>query len=240
MDMFRRSDSLERRLRSERPQPSDALISRIEGRVAAGRPRRSSLRYAIPAALTLALVTALAAVGGVSYAATGVSNAAKAVAKVFAPAKQHSPVVVAGLSADSDQYRPGFGWGDENHTHTGPPGLERKGGAFAPPLTATTRGKTAFVSTAFTIDEQAHLTISVINAKTGKKLLLTQQKSAISGAVKGPQTKNVQYLLLVPRSVPLKLAIPANLVAPGNTYFIQIRARSPLNKVSLLKIPFHG
>ena len=240
MGMFRRSDSLERRLHGERPQPSDALVSRIEGRVAARRPRTSSLRYAVPAALTLALVTALAAVGGVSYAATGVSHAAKAVAKVFTPAKQTSPVVVAGLNAGGDQYRPGFGWGDPNHVHEGPPGLERQGGAFAPPLVPAGAGKASIVKTSFTLDEQAHLTISVFDAKTGKKLLLTQTKSKLASTVKGPQTKNIQYLALIPRTIPLQLAIPANLLTPGSSYYIRIRARSPLNTIAFLKIPFRG
>jgi hypothetical protein len=237
----RRENSLQRELRGSRPHPSDALVSRIEGRLReAATPRRRSFRYAVPAALTAAIVGSLAAVGGVSYAANSVAQAATAVAHVFVPAKQAAPIAVSGLNAGGDQYRPGFGFGDPNHIHTGPPGLTKKGGAFAPPLLAVTRGKTSYVSTSFTSDEQAHLTISVFDKKTGKKLLLTQQKSAIAKGVHGPQTKNIQYLMLVPRTVPLKLAIPANLVTPGNQYYIRIRARSPLNTIKFLTIAFHG
>jgi hypothetical protein len=237
----RRENSVERQLRAQRPRPSDALVSRIEGRVReSAAPRRASFRYAIPAALTISMIAALAAVGGVSYAANGVAHAATAVAHVFVPAKQSSPIAVSGLNAGSDQYRPGYGWGDSNHVHTGPPGLTRKGGAFAPPLLAVTKGKTAFVGTTFTSDEQAHLTISVFDKRTGKKLLLTQGKTAIGKGVHGRQTKNIQYLMLVPRTVPLRLAIPANLLAPGNSYYIRIRARSPLNTIKFLTIPFHG
>src|SRR5207249_1701934 len=118
-------------------------------------------RLAVPVGLTAAMVAALAAVGGVGYAATSVEHAAVAVAHVFVPAHQTRPIVVSGLSAGNDQYRPGFGWGDPNHIHTGPPGLVKKGGAFAPPLVPTIKGPTAFVSTNFTLDEQAHLTLSV-------------------------------------------------------------------------------
>lgn len=237
----RRENSLQRELRGSRPRPSDALVSRIEGRLReAATPRRRSFRYAIPAALTAAIVGSLAAVGGVSYAASGVENAATAVAHVFVPAKQHAPIAVTGLNAGSDQYRPGFGWGDRNHVHTGPPGLTRKGGAFAPPLIAAKKGKASFVTTSFTSDEQAHLTFSVFDKRTGKKLLLTQDKSTIAKGVHGKQTKNIQYLMLVPRTVPLKLAIPANLLTPGNSYYIRIRARSPLNTIKFLTIAFHG
>jgi hypothetical protein len=239
--LSRREGSLERELRGGRPRPSDALVSRIEGRLhEAATPRRRSLRYAVPAALTAAIVGSLAAVGGVSYAANGVAHAATAVAHVFVPATQTSPSAVSGLNAGGDQYRPGFGFGDPNHTHTGPPGLTKKGGAFAPPLLAVTKGKTAFVSSTFTLDEQAHLTISVFNKKTGKQLLLTQGKTAIGNGIHGKQTKNIQYLVLVPRSIALHLAIPANLVARGNSYSIRIRARSPLNTIKFLTIPFHG
>jgi hypothetical protein len=132
---FRKSDSLERELRGARPTPADELVSRIEGRIAAERPRRTAFRYAVPAVLTTAVVTALAVVGGVSYAANSVAHAAEAVAHVFTPAQVHGHLTVAGATAGGDQYRPGYGFGDRNHNHTGPPGLQRKGGFFAQPLT---------------------------------------------------------------------------------------------------------
>jgi hypothetical protein len=37
-----------------------------------------------------------------------------------------------GNSAACTQYRPGNGFGDKNHCHTGPPGQEGKGGSGAP------------------------------------------------------------------------------------------------------------
>jgi hypothetical protein len=238
---FTHGDPLERELRAARPRPSDALVSRIEGRIHESRPaRRTSFRLAIPVALTAAMVAALAAVGGVGYAASSVAGAAEAVAHIFVPVKQTSPVVIQGLNAGGDQYRPGFGFGDPDHVHTGPPGLTKQGGAFAPPLVPTIKGKTAIVSTSFTLDEQAHLTLSVFDKATGKKLLLTQTKSQLGKGITGKQTKNIQYLVLVPRTIPLKLAIPANLLASGHSYYIRIRARSPLNTVKFLTIPIRG
>lgn len=37
-----------------------------------------------------------------------------------------------GGSAACTQYRPGNGYGDKNHCHTGPPGQENKGGSGGP------------------------------------------------------------------------------------------------------------
>jgi hypothetical protein len=237
---FRKGDSLERDLRASRPQPADELISRIEGRVSAARPRRSALRYAIPAALTLALATALAAVGGVSYAATGVTHAAKAVAKVFSPAKSGGTLRVAGATAGGDQYQPGFGWGDDNHNHEGPPGLEKKGGAFAPPLTPKIKGTTATVATSFTLDEQAHLFISVLDKKTGKKLIINQSKSKVGKGLTGNAAKTINYLVLVPRTIPLNLSVPARLLVPGKTYVINVIARDPDGNKTTIQVPFKG
>jgi hypothetical protein len=159
---------------------------------------------------------------------------------VFVPANAHQAVVLQGLSSGGDQYRPGFGFGDPNHNHTGPPGLTKRGGAFAPPLTPRINGKEATVSTKFTIDEQAHLFISVLDKKTGKQLLITQTRSKVGGKLTGPQAKSVQYLVLVPRTIPLKLAVPSNLLLPGGSYAIQIIARDPQGNKSKLLIPFHG
>ena len=240
---FKKGDGLEGKLRAARPQPSDELVSRIEARVSETSPRysRRSFRYAVPAALTIAMVSALAAVGGVSYAASGVAGAVHSVAKVFSPAKGHGTLTIASQSAGGDQYRPGYGWGDDNHNHTGPPGLKKKrGGALAPPLTPKISGKTATIATTFTVDEQALLAVSVVDKKTGKRILLSQRQSRVGSGVRGPATKTIAYRVLVPRLIPLKLVMPANLVLPGRTYNIQVTARDPNGNKSKLLIPFTG
>jgi hypothetical protein len=198
------------------------------------------LRVAVPVALTAAMIGALAAVGGVSYAATSVGHAVTAVTHVFSPAKRHVTLTVAGGTSGGDQYKPGFGYGDPNHNHTGPPGLKKKGGAFAPPLTPKIVGQSAVLSTNFTIDEQAHLYISVINKKTGKPLVITQTKSKIGNRLKGVNAKNVNYLVLVPRTSPRKLAVPANQLKAGGKYAIWVVAKHPQGNKSRLQIAFTG
>ena len=239
---FKRGDKLEGELRAARPGPSDELVSRIEGRVRSERPARvrNSFRVAVPVAITAVMLGALAAVGGVGYAATSVGHAVSAVTHVFSPAKSHATLTIAGASAGGDQYKPGFGFGDPNHNHSGPPGLTKKGGEFAPPLTPKIVGKTALISTNFTIDEQAHLFISVIDKKTGKELLITQTKSKLTGKLSGRQAKNVNYLALVPRTIPIKLAVPLNLLTPGGQYAIRIIARDPQGNKKTLLLPFNA
>jgi hypothetical protein len=240
---FKKGDSLERELRAGRRAPSDELVSRIEGRVRdAHGPRRSAFRYAVPAALTAAMLAALAAVGGVGYAASSVEHAATAVVHVFAPAHVSGKLTVAGATAGGDQYRPGYGWGDPNHTHTGPPGLTKGNGngSFAPPLTPKVTGTTAAVSTSFTIDEQAHLFISVIDKKTGKEIVINQNKSKVGKGLTGRSAKVINYLVLVPRTIPLKLTLPAKDLVPGAKYAIRIIARSPLGDKATLLLPFSG
>jgi hypothetical protein len=234
--LFTKGDRLQGELRAARPQPREELIRSIESRVRETEREPRFGRAAVPVALTAAIVAALASVGGVGYAASSVEQAAKQVAAVFVPERGKQSAGLEAVNAGHDQYRPGYGWGDPNHTHTGPPGLVKKGGAFAPPLVPRVIGPTAYVSTSFTLDEQAHLTISVFDAKTHKKLLLTQTKTSISKRIAGRQTKNIQYLVLVPRTIPLRVAIPGNLIKPGHNYYVRIRARSPLNVVKFLRI----
>ena len=50
-----------------------------------------------------------------------------------------------GLTAGGDQYRPGYGFGDENHNHTGPPGLSGKGGEKTPPAQTELELATGFL-----------------------------------------------------------------------------------------------
>jgi hypothetical protein len=241
----RRGNKLERDLRAARPRPSDELVSRIEGRIRSEQPARvrRSFRVAVPVTLTAVMIGSLAAVGGVSYAATSVGHAVRAVTHVFAPAKEHVTLTIAGATSGGDQYQPGFTFGDPADNHPGPPAIDQGGstdnsGAFAPPLTPKIVGKASIVTTSFTIDEQAHLFISVIDKSTGEHLLITQTKSTIGSKLGGVQAKNINYLVLVPRTIPLKLAIPSNLLVPGHQYAIQIIARDPQKNKKKLLIDF--
>lgn len=239
---FTRGSKLERELCAGRPRPSDEFVSRIEGRIRSEGPARvrRSFRVAVPVAITAVMLGALAAVGGVGYAATSVGHAVSAVTHVFAPAKAHVTLTIAGKTSGGDQYQPGFEFGAPDVNHDGPPVLTKPGGEFAPPLTPKIVGKTALISTNFTIDEQAHLFISVIDKKTGKELLITQTKSKLGSKLNGVQTKSINYLALVPRKIPIKLAVPLNLLTPGGQYAIRIIARDPQGNKKTLLLPFNA
>jgi hypothetical protein len=240
-DLFRRRDQheLEARLRAARPEPSQDLIRSIAARMA---PRRASApRLAFAGALTATMLAALASVGGVSYAANAAVSAAKVVKKVVAPSGQQAAISVSGISSGGDQYRPGYGFGDRNHNHTGPPGLRRRGGEAAPPARARTLagGKAKTVSFTVQLDEQAALRIHVLSPD-GEPLLLTQKGSKVGAGIDGKQTKTIRYTVRVPRAIPITLRIPANLVTAGRQYRVRVVATDPDGNRSELLIPFIG
>jgi hypothetical protein len=236
---------LEKRLRRERPHASAALIQAIDPsarpstRVAPSTTRRQ-LGFAF--ALTATLAAALSAVGGVSYAANAVTHAA-GVAKGVVVTRVH--VVGKTPTAGGDQYKPGYGFGDENHNHTGPPGIKNgnggngNGGDKAPPtqVAPSTDKKAVMAAGQLTIDEQAALYFSVLDS-SGTQLLLTQKGSKIGGKVEGPQVKTIHYVMLVPRTIPVQLRVPANLLKKGMTYRIRIIAVDSQGNKSTSYIPF--
>jgi hypothetical protein len=246
-DVPREACGLEVDLRELRPEPAFEFMRSLERSLVVPAPvaRRSAPRVALATGVTLVLTAALAATGSLSYAASSVQSATRIVARAAAP---HTALVARGLTAGGDQYRAGYGFGDENHNHTGPPGLQRedaKGGALAPPLqaSATSDRFGSTISTAVNFDEQAHLYISVIDAGDSPLLLTQRSKrggSKIGEAVSGPQTKFIQYAVLVPRPIPMTLRIPANLLASGQIYRLRIVAIDPDGNKSSLLIPFRA
>jgi hypothetical protein len=219
--------ALEEGLRRYRPPAPRELVAAIAGPAPAPvRSRRP--QHAVAAGLTFGLAVALFSVGGVSYAANAVTHAADLARSIVIT---HVRVVGKGITAGGDQYKPGYGFGDENHNHTGPPGIKEgggnngNGGAKAPPsqVVPTPDKKAVLASGQITVDEQAALYFSVLDAK-GNQLLLTQKGSKIGESVKGPQVKTIHYVMLVPRTIPLKIRVPANLLQKGETYRIRVIA----------------
>jgi hypothetical protein len=235
----RRSDDLETQLRAARQEPRAEFVSALTARVEETRPRRgAAFRLAFAGGLTVVMLVGVAAVGGASYAATAAADAARTIEKVFTPSSAGERVVVRGLSAGGDQYQPGYGWGDDNHNHEGPPGLSRKGNKPLQARPNPTDARFVRVSTTINLDEQAQLTISVETAG-GTQLLLSQRKSKVGKGANGPATKNIRYSVLIPRAgIPVDLSIPKNLLRPGATYFVVIRAKDPEGNVTTLRIPF--
>jgi len=225
---------LEARLRAERPTPSASLMRSLT-------PRRSAplgKRLALTSALTAVMLVALASVGGASYAANALAHAAKTAVKVVRPAAHASARVPSGVSAGGDQYRPGYGFGDPDHNHVGPPGLTKGNkGSKTPPVQTKPNGKGIMVTSSISSDEQAALYFSVLGPN-GEELLLTQQGSQIGSGLEGPQTKSIHYVMLVPRTLPFSIRVPANLLVPGKTYTIRVIAVDAQGNKSTVLIPF--
>jgi hypothetical protein len=93
---------LEAELRSNRPEPSQELVNRLEGRVRSHRDARAgSFRVAFAGALAVGVLAALASVGGLGNAATGAGTAmdqAKRIVHAHAVRTIHK-------TAAADQYR---------------------------------------------------------------------------------------------------------------------------------------
>ncbi len=226
---------IERLLRDARPEPSAELVRVLT-------PRRVARRqFAFAGALTAALLIGLALVGGASYAANAVNHAVKVAKRTVAPAKHHRSNEPGSISAGHDQYKPGYGWGDKNHNHTGPPGLKGGGagpGEKAPPGQTKKAGKGTLVNSTISSDEQAAIYLSVLDSK-GVQLLMTQKGTKIGDtAAEGVQTKNIHFVMLVPRTAPLTIRVPANLLTPGQTYRIRIIAVDPQGNKTRTFIPF--
>jgi hypothetical protein len=211
---------LEDELRARRPAASAGVIASIVFAIAPRERRGRRRESAFAAALTVGLASALASVGGVSYAANVVTHAVNSVVVT------HVHLVGKGITAGGDQYRPGFGFGDPNHNHTGPPGLANgKPGEKAPPtqVAPTSDHKAILAAGQITVDEQAALYFSVLDS-AGNQLLLTQRGTKIGGDVEGPQVKTIHYVMLVPRTIPVRIRVPANLLRKGQGYRIRIIA----------------
>jgi hypothetical protein len=234
---FNTGDDLERRLRTQRPRPREAFVEALSVQVRESRTnrRRRPARVAVAAALSLGMLAALGAVGGLGYAANAAKNATSA---VFAPNKPDSAATWGKVTAGGDQYRPGYGWGDKNHNHTGPPGLARKG-SLAPVLQARRGPFGSTVTTAINVDEQADLFFSVIGPR-GNAASLSQRRSRVGRGVSGPNTRAIRYRMLVPRTIPVSLNIPRGQLVPGAVYRIKIVARDPDGNTRTMYVRFRA
>lgn len=237
---FRRRPGLGQELRDARARPSEPLVRSIESRfeAARSRPPRRLLRLAPAVAFTAILAGGLAATGGLGYAASGVEHVAGSVSRVLAADHPQRAGSARQLSSGHDQYRPGYGWGDPNHTHTGPPGLNKKSGHPK----GKQKGRFTFVTVKINVDEQADLYFSVTSgkAKRGKALLIVQKRSHVGQGVKGRPTKKLHYRMLIPRTILVRLAIPSRMLHHGQRYYIHVLARSPApyHRTAQLWIPF--
>jgi hypothetical protein len=96
----RRGIDLERELRTNRPEPRPELVAMISEKIDRA-PRRQGVRIAFGAALTAAMLAAVAAVGGVGFAASSVQKVAKSVIRITHTSQPRT----INKSSAADQYR---------------------------------------------------------------------------------------------------------------------------------------
>jgi hypothetical protein len=101
----RESAGLEAELRANRPEPSRELLSKLEARIREdGRHSRAgSFRIAFAGALAAGVLAALASVGGLAYAATGVGQAVEKATRVV---HQHGVTTLHKSAARSQYNKP--------------------------------------------------------------------------------------------------------------------------------------
>jgi hypothetical protein len=114
---------LEARLRSARPEADEALVRNIAGALEPRRRPRAWSRVAFAAAFTTFLVGSFASFGGISYAASGATNAVQTLTKLAKAEK-----VVVHHSAAANQYNPP---GEEQAPAAEAPAVETQGAAQA-------------------------------------------------------------------------------------------------------------
>jgi hypothetical protein len=93
---------LEDELRRGRPEPRDEFVRQLSGRISTDSRRRPALglRVAFAASFASLIVVALAAFGGIGYAASAANSIARTAQKVVTP----KPKPTTGQSAAADQY----------------------------------------------------------------------------------------------------------------------------------------
>jgi hypothetical protein len=104
MKFWKRDDGLEHELRALRREPRPEFLQAVVNKIEGDRHRhpRRSLRLGLVGALTAGMLAALAAFGGLSYAASGVSHAVESAVHVVSPTKNATPN--SALSSASAQY----------------------------------------------------------------------------------------------------------------------------------------
>ena len=110
---YRKGFDLERELRRHRPEAEKDFVYALASQIRGHRRPRGSLRLAFAGVLTIVMLVALAAVGGISYAATSVDAVVSLVTS-----DSSGPSVVQDSPA-SDQYKCNSGRGNLSETVSG-------------------------------------------------------------------------------------------------------------------------
>lgn len=99
---WKRGSDLERELRAARPEPRPELTRMVSDAVGERRRSYRRVRVSLAGAVSLAVLVAVASIGGVGLASSSAGHWLKAATAI---AKPHKPRVAHGTAA-SDQYKP--------------------------------------------------------------------------------------------------------------------------------------
>jgi hypothetical protein len=221
---------LEAELRAGRPEPRPELVSLVAARVreSRGSARTGSFRLAFAGGLTAVMLVAFASVGGLGYAQTAVEEAVEA----LSGSGSNGLAVYSG----SDQYRPGYAWGDPDHNHAGGPELALLSNKVK--VRETKSGKYTVVSLRVLLDEQADLYLGV--RRSDKRVMLERKGSYLGGALRGPDARRLEYRILIPRAIRVRVKIETKRLKDNRAYSIRLRATDPSGLSSRLSIRFRA
>src|SRR5262249_7780215 len=105
MKFWKRHEGLEHELRALRREPRSEFLQSVMNKIEGDRYRRPrrSVRLGVVVTITAGLLAALAAFGGLGYAASGVSRAVESAVHAVSPTKSATPS--GGLSSAAAQYK---------------------------------------------------------------------------------------------------------------------------------------
>jgi hypothetical protein len=92
MGIWRQHDDIERKLRTQRPEPRREFVDEIaSGMVRERRRGDRPVRLGVAVALSVGMLAVLGAFGGLSYAANGVTHAVSSAVRAVVPTRAAAP-----------------------------------------------------------------------------------------------------------------------------------------------------
>ena len=104
MGSWRRRDDVERKLRTQRPEPRRELVDEIASKMVGGRRRNGRRgRLGVAVGLSVGMLVALGSFGGLGYAASGVTHAVSSAVHAVVPSQAAAPS--SAVSSAMAQYK---------------------------------------------------------------------------------------------------------------------------------------
>jgi hypothetical protein len=92
------------------------------------------------------------------------------------------------------------------------------------------------VRTRFTLDAQARLAVTVVNAR-GRRVALLAKGSRIGAYLKGGATNTLKTVQLRPGALPLRIRVATKNLRPGTGYKLRVQAIDPYLRHATLTTP---